>query len=192
VRKAVRLSLHSHGYTILDAATGEEALKLAVAERPDLILSDVNMTGMDGFALLKCLRAGPETATIPVILMTGVPEQATVRYSMEHGADDYLAKPFNSEALVAAVKARLERQQILQADAKANEARLLELLSCQSQSRSWRMLRAQERPPTFRSLLAILRSASAPRPSWRKHTKNWLRLPAEPVWQKLQPASSTT
>jgi PAS domain S-box-containing protein len=129
VRKAVRLSLHSHGYTILDAATGEEALELAVVERPDLILSDVNMTGMDGFALLKRLRAGPETATIPVILMTGVPEQATVRYSMEHGADDYLAKPFNSEALVAAVKARLERQQILQADAKANEARLLELLS---------------------------------------------------------------
>lgn len=129
VRWSIRHSLRPHGYAILEAASGEEALKLAVAERPDLILSDVNMGGMDGFALLEQLRAEASTATIPVILMTGVPERATVRYSMEHGADDYLAKPFEREALLAAVKARLDRQQILQANAKANEARLLELLS---------------------------------------------------------------
>ena len=129
VRRSVRLSLHSHGYTVLDAATGKEALKLAVAERPDLILSDVNMSGMDGFALLERLRAQSETATIPVILMTGVPEQATARYSMDHGADDYLAKPFGSEELVSAVKARLARQETFQENAKANETRLLELLS---------------------------------------------------------------
>jgi PAS domain S-box-containing protein len=129
VRNAVRLSLRSKGYTVLEASTGEEGRDLAIAERPDLILSDVNMKGMNGFALLEQLRAGSATATIPVILMTGVPEQATVRFSMEHGADDYLAKPFDSTALLAAVKARLDRQQILEANSKANETRLLELLS---------------------------------------------------------------
>src|SRR5205823_6630387 len=95
----------------------------------DLVLSDVMMSGMDGFALLKELRSRPSTAIIPVILMTGVPEKADLRYSMEHGADDYLAKPFQQETLIAAIEARLERQRLIQIQAKQNEVRLLELLS---------------------------------------------------------------
>jgi PAS domain S-box-containing protein len=129
IRRAARLTLSAHGYIILEAASGAEALALASLEKPDLILSDVNMSGMDGMELLKRFRATPETAAIPVILMTGLPERTTARDSMAHGADDYLEKPFATEVLLSAVKARLERQEVLKLNAKANEARLLELLS---------------------------------------------------------------
>jgi PAS domain S-box-containing protein len=129
VRWAVRISLRRCGYTVLEAGDGEEGLKVARTQMPDLILSDVIMSGLDGFGVLKALRANPDTSVIPVILMTGVPEKADVRYSMEHGADDYLAKPFEQGALIAAIEARLERQRSIQAQAKHNEARLLDLLS---------------------------------------------------------------
>ncbi|HLH56690.1 MAG TPA: response regulator [Verrucomicrobiae bacterium] len=128
-RQAMRASLNSPDYTVLDAESGESGFEIAVREQPDLIISDVNLTGMTGLALLERLRALPATAAIPVILMTGNPENASVRCSMERGADDYLAKPFGRETLVAAVAARLERQQTLQEHAKANEARLRDLLS---------------------------------------------------------------
>jgi PAS domain S-box-containing protein len=129
IRSAVRMSLRRQEFIILEAATGEEGLQLARIELPDLVLSDVNMSGMDGFELLRNLRCHAETSTIPVILMTGLPERADIRFSMEQGADDYLSKPFASKTLVAAVEARLERQQKIHALAKANESRLLQLLS---------------------------------------------------------------
>jgi two-component system NtrC family sensor kinase len=128
-RSTIAKALGRQGYRILDAASGEEGLRLAAAELPDLILSDVTLGGLDGFDLLKELHGRPSTATIPVILMTGGPEAGGVRKSMELGADDYLHKPFSVETLLAAVRARLERQRELQAQARSTETRLLELLA---------------------------------------------------------------
>src|SRR5687767_1385591 len=94
IRSSIRRSLRNQNYTVLEAADGEEGLRVARAQLPDLILSDVMMAGLDGFGVLKALRSHSDTSVIPVILMTGVPEKADIRYSMERGADDYLAKPF--------------------------------------------------------------------------------------------------
>ncbi len=103
--------LERQGYQTLGAGDGAEGLALSLAQHPDLILSDVQMAGMDGLELLQKLRAHPQTAAIPVILMTAATEQAGVRSSMDGGADDYLPKPFAMKQMLAAVRARLQRQE---------------------------------------------------------------------------------
>jgi PAS domain S-box-containing protein len=128
-RTSVVNALRKQGYEILEAGSGEDGLQVAGAQSPDLVVSDVNMPGIDGFGVLKSLRAQPVTSAIPVILMTGGSELQGLRQGMEHGADDYLAKPFAMSGLVAAVRARLARQETIQAQAKATESKLLELLS---------------------------------------------------------------
>lgn len=128
-RSTVVKALRCHAYETIEAPGAEQGLTMAREQSPDLVLTDLNMIGADGFWLLKNLRADPRTSVIPVILMTGGSQKSHVRESMELGADDYLPKPFGSEALIAAVEARLTRQQALQAQAKAHEARLLDILS---------------------------------------------------------------
>lgn len=110
-RAAVVAMLRRQGYEVLDAGDGGEGLALAFAHRPNLVLSDVNMAGRNGFDVLQELRARPETSASPVILMTGAPHKAGARFSMDQGADDYLPKPFAMEQLLATVSARLERQE---------------------------------------------------------------------------------
>lgn len=129
MRRFVATALRRAGYDTLEAAEGKQALAMAQAEPPALILSDVHMAGMDGYSLLRNLRRQSRLADIPVILMTGTPEPAEERASMERGADDYLTKPFTIERLLGAVQARLTRQAILQAHAHAAESRLLEILA---------------------------------------------------------------
>lgn len=115
VRAAVRISLSQEGYCIVEAENGLVGLEKAQADKPDLVLCDVRMSEVSGFDVIKGLQAEPQTAEIPVILMTGVPEIADVRHSMEQGADDYLVKPFEINALKAAIEARLNRHELIQA-----------------------------------------------------------------------------
>ncbi len=93
------------------AATGREGLEAARQERPDLILCDVLMPGMDGHAVLAALRADEATARIPFIFLTAKGDFTDVRGGMNLGADDYLVKPVRVDDLLAAIEARLERAQ---------------------------------------------------------------------------------
>jgi PAS domain S-box-containing protein len=110
-RKAASAALHRQGYEVFEAGAGVEGLSLALVHRPHLILCDVNMAGMDGLELLEKLWSHPETSAVPVILMTGNPQQTSARFSMDCGADDYLQKPFSMEQLLTTVRARLRRQE---------------------------------------------------------------------------------
>jgi PAS domain S-box-containing protein len=125
-RSTVSMTLRRHGYDVCGASDGATGLATALAEQPDLVLSDVNMAGQNGFELLKELRACPETSAIPVILMTGDPQYAGARSSMDRGADDYLQKPFSAEILLASVRARLQRQEVikLSVEAKVQKERI--------------------------------------------------------------------
>ena len=123
----IAFALRLAGHAAILAPNGSLGLELARAQRPDLVLSDVNMEGLDGFELLQALRVHPDTAAIPVILMTG--GDSDLREGMDSGADDYLRKPFTTEALLTAVRVRLERRQSVETHAKVEEARLLEILS---------------------------------------------------------------
>ena len=91
----------------MTVSNGEEALEAAVSEPPDLILSDVMMPGLDGFGLLKELRARAETRTIPVVLLSARAGEESRVEGLGAGADDYLIKPFTARELLARVAAHL-------------------------------------------------------------------------------------
>lgn len=100
--------LLSPSYRVLLAADGHTALALARGARPDLIIADVMMPGMDGFSLLKALRDERNTSSIPVLLLSArAGEEATVE-GLQQGANDYLVKPFSPRELLARVQLRLE------------------------------------------------------------------------------------
>ncbi len=95
-------------YEVVQATDGEQAIASVTNARPDLVLSDIMMPGMDGFGLLGTLRSNPETRTIPVILISARAGEDARSEGMDAGADDYLAKPFSSQELVARVGAHLK------------------------------------------------------------------------------------
>lgn len=102
--------LHLFGFEPYVAESGETGIQMARDHHPDLIICDVTMPGMDGYATLKAVRQDDLTATIPFIFLSGASDKINMRKGMELGADDYLTKPFTHKELMAAVNARLEKQ----------------------------------------------------------------------------------
>lgn len=103
VRQYIR-SLFVTKYTVLEAADGEEGVRIATNEIPDLIISDVMMPVKDGFACCREIRERQETAHIPILMLTAKAEDADVLQGSYSGADDYMMKPFNPEVLKAKVE----------------------------------------------------------------------------------------
>ena len=100
--------LLSEQYEVETVADGQAALQAAHEHSPDLIVSDVMMPILDGFELLKALRADEQTRTIPVILLSARAGEESRVEGIEAGADDYLIKPFSARELLARVSGRLE------------------------------------------------------------------------------------
>lgn len=92
------------------AENGRIGVELAKKEKPDLVLCDVMMPEMDGYAVLRALRAEPDLAVTPFLFLTAKGEKGDVRAGMNLGADDYLTKPVAKADLLEAIRARLERQ----------------------------------------------------------------------------------
>ena len=107
MQRALRAGLQYHGFDVRAVGSGEEAVREAAAWRPDVILLDLGLPGMDGFATLRALRPATRAAVIVVSVMPG--EKDKVR-ALDAGADDYVVKPFGTEELVARIKAVLRRQ----------------------------------------------------------------------------------
>ena len=124
IRMIIEETLGMFGFSTLCAEDGESGVELARENLPDLIICDVNMPKMDGFATLQKLREIETTATIPFMFLSGAIERPHVRRGMEMGADDYLTKPFTPSELLAAVNARLEKQAEIE---RKNEKKLDEL-----------------------------------------------------------------
>jgi len=111
--RAVAGILRIHGFRTLTAESGKEGSAIARKERPDLIICDVTMPGMDGYDVLRELRKDPGTAIIPFIFVSGNRDEDFVRQGMGLGADDYLLKPFTPEQILESVQARIERHRLL-------------------------------------------------------------------------------
>lgn len=111
IRENTLTLLEFAGFKVLGAVNGKAGLELAREHLPDLIVSDILMPVMDGYEMLKALRANPDTASIPIIFLTAKTDRSDWRRGMELGADDYVTKPFSGRELVAVVKNRLQRQQ---------------------------------------------------------------------------------
>jgi signal transduction histidine kinase len=130
LRQMIRMALRQRGYEVVEAASGEEGIEIArQAPPPDLIICDVNMSPLNGYQTLKAIRAEPGMETTPVILMTGLADNAGMRQGMELGADDYLPKPFAIDALFATVDVRLKKAQTLRAEAEKKLADLRDNIS---------------------------------------------------------------
>src|SRR5689334_22850053 len=104
IQKLVSLGLRRAGYDVTVASNGREALVRLGEATPDLVISDVMMPGLDGFALLSHLRADPSLRVVPVIMLTARGSTDDVEEGMGLGADDYLAKPFEMRELLARVR----------------------------------------------------------------------------------------
>jgi len=113
MREAIRGILEAEGYAVLTAGDGEEALQVIERARPDLILADIMMPRMDGYALYKAVRARPGWVTIPFIFLTAKAEREEVLKGKALGVEDYITKPFDAEELVVAVRARLSRAEAI-------------------------------------------------------------------------------
>jgi signal transduction histidine kinase len=100
-------SLLSDRYTVETVPDGEQALAAIERRKPALVLADVMMPRLDGFGLLRRLRADPETRSIPVIMVSARAGKDEIVEGMEQSADDYLAKPFNSRELLARVQSHI-------------------------------------------------------------------------------------
>lgn len=104
IQELVRLHLEREGYTVLAAGTGEQALELAKAKRPALVILDLMLPGIDGSDVCRILKADPKTRAIPIIMLTAKSEESDVVAGLEVGAHDYITKPFSSKVLVARVR----------------------------------------------------------------------------------------
>ncbi len=112
-RRAVAANLEAHGYGVRAAADGEEALVLWELRRPDLILLDLGLPGVDGLGVLRRVR---RDATTPVIVLSARGEERDKVEALDAGADDYLAKPFGMAELHARVRAALRRTLVSEVD----------------------------------------------------------------------------
>jgi class 3 adenylate cyclase/CheY-like chemotaxis protein len=103
----VRMRLEAHGYEVVTAADGEEAIAQAHAQLPDLILLDIMMPKLDGISVLKILKNDQRFGFVPIILLTAKADRSDVIAGLDAGGDDYLTKPFDQAALIARVRAML-------------------------------------------------------------------------------------
>jgi DNA-binding response OmpR family regulator len=101
--------LEHSGYRVITASDGEEALRLALTQRPALAVLDVMMPKLDGCEVTRELRKNPGTATIPVILLTALAQRGDADRGFDAGASEYLSKPFSPEDLRSRVAALLAR-----------------------------------------------------------------------------------
>lgn len=122
MRRNILMILEMEGFQPLGAADGRTGLELAKKEKPDLILCDIMMPTLDGYGVLQALRGDRETATIPFVFLTAKGEKLDVRVGMNHGADDYLAKPVGHEELLATIATRLDRKRTFEEHTQARVA----------------------------------------------------------------------
>lgn len=106
----IHYNLSREGYRVSAATSGEEGLRLARKEHPDLLVLDLMLPGMDGLAVCRALKQQAETAAIAVVMLTAKGEESDVVAGLELGADDYVTKPFSPKVLAARIAAVLRRR----------------------------------------------------------------------------------
>jgi two-component system KDP operon response regulator KdpE len=107
IRKFLRLGLEGHGYAVLEAASAGEALRLAVAQQPELVVLDLGLPDREGFEVLSALR---EWSRVPVFVLSVRNREGEKVRAFDLGADDYVVKPFGMPELLARIKAALRRR----------------------------------------------------------------------------------
>ncbi|MEM7334580.1 MAG: response regulator [Chloroflexota bacterium] len=109
IRTMLRMVLELTGFKVLEAADGIQAIEQVETHQPDIMVLDVMMPRMDGFAVCRQLRSQTETADLPIIMFSGKAQEEAVREGMKAGATHYLVKPASPTEIIALIKKYLER-----------------------------------------------------------------------------------
>ena len=109
ILEMIRYNLEREGFRVLDSLDGERGIETALRSKPDLVLLDLMLPGVDGLEVCRRLRAERDTSDTPVLMLTAKSEETDVVVGLEMGADDYLTKPFSPRELVARIRALLRR-----------------------------------------------------------------------------------
>jgi two-component system, OmpR family, alkaline phosphatase synthesis response regulator PhoP len=109
ILELLSVSLKREGFGVIRAENGEDAVSLASTEKPDLVILDLMLPGVDGLTVCKMLKGSSVTRHIPVIMLTAKGQESDIVKGLEHGADDYVTKPFSPKVLLARVKTVLRR-----------------------------------------------------------------------------------
>lgn len=107
--KMLEYNLKKEGFRTVSCYDGDEAIDLSIRERPDLIILDLMLPGIDGLEVCKTLKNEGKTSAIPIIMLTAKTQEADKVLGLELGADDYITKPFSPRELIARVRAVLRR-----------------------------------------------------------------------------------
>ena len=106
----IKYNLKAEGYSILTAEAGEQAIKIAKQSRPDLIILDLMLPGMDGLEVTRYLRNNEATRDMPIVILTAKGDESDIITGLELGANDYISKPFSPKVLTARIRAILRRR----------------------------------------------------------------------------------
>jgi len=112
ILELVRYNLEKEGYRVTGVVSGEEAMRRARSQPPDLIVLDLMLPGMDGLTVCRELKQDAKTRDLPIIILTAKGEEADIVAGLELGADDYVTKPFSPRVLLARLRAVLRRRRM--------------------------------------------------------------------------------
>jgi two-component system phosphate regulon response regulator PhoB len=112
ILELVKFNLLKEGFSVITALTGEEAIKAVLREHPDLIILDIMLPGLNGYEICRLIKANPDTAAIPIVMLTAKDAEGDELRGWEMGADDYITKPFSNKILLARVKNILKKKSL--------------------------------------------------------------------------------
>jgi len=121
IRELVSYTLLKEGYQVASVASGEEALSVAEAKPPDLIVLDLMLPGLDGLTVCQRLRANAKTAHTSIVMLTARGEESDIVSGLNIGADDYITKPFSRNVLLARIRAVLRNAGLRQVAEEGSE-----------------------------------------------------------------------
>lgn len=119
LRETIEYNLRGQGYEVVSVADGGQALEMARADRPELILLDVMLPGLDGFEVCRILR---QEMSVPILMLTAKTGEIDRVVGLEMGADDYITKPFSMRELMARVRAMLRRVRLIREEIASERA----------------------------------------------------------------------
>ncbi len=114
LRQTLSDILELNGFDSRTAANGAEGLSMALAETPSLVITDIEMPGMNGFELLRRFQQDEQLRSIPVIVISAKVDRQAIRQGMELGADDFITKPFTEDEVIHSMRKRLEKKELLE------------------------------------------------------------------------------
>ncbi|WP_300670845.1 response regulator [Desulfoluna sp.] len=125
IQELIKYNLEREGFRVACAGSGERAVTIARQEAVDLIVLDLMLPGIDGLEVTRLLKGNPETAAIPIVMLSAKGEEADIVTGLELGADDYLPKPFSPRELLARIRAVRRRSEKKAEAAEPDDALIL-------------------------------------------------------------------